>query len=94
MNAHTLRRLSDDELFDPAQLRPGHDSLTDTQISAALDRLNPPTPAISNELLAEVVTRVDSRWCETFDNNLTLAANFYQRFAPESFEQARKEIGA
>ncbi len=93
MNARTLRRLSDEDLLDPANFKPGHDALTDTQISRKLDELNPPLPGISRELLEEVVTRLDQRWRETFDDNLQLAAEFYWRFTPECFERARKEIG-
>jgi hypothetical protein len=89
-----LRRVPDEELFDPSQFKPGHDSLTDTQIARKLDELNPPLPEISREMLEEVVTRVDPAWCERFDDDLALAASFYQRFAPEAFEKARKEIGA
>lgn len=91
---HPLRRIPDEELFDPSQFRPGHDSLTDTQIDAALDRLNPPPLQVSDELLKLIVTRVDPDWMEHYSADLKLAAGFIQQFESQAFERARGELGA
>ncbi len=92
-----VRRLHDTELFDVTQFRPGHDSLSDTQISRALDRptaLDVTKPRTETERLQEICTKVDPNWMEHFDSDLTVARDFYRKFAPECWAKAETEIGS
>lgn len=92
--AVTLRRLSVDELFDPAVVRPGEDFLSSSQIVRALDHIELkilPAPT-HGERLEEIVTRVNPDWCEQFNGDLAAAAEYCRRFEPAAWIQAGKEI--
>lgn len=88
-----LRRLSDEELFDPAVVRPGHDFLSSSQINRALDHIEVKllAPPSAGQRLEEICTRIDPNWCEQFNSDLALAAEFYRRFDPAAWLKAEKE---